>query len=74
MPITLNTAAYDTTSGSQSSVDTAKEDMQKMLNKSMVASYQNQSTMSKMGIEQMETKRGLDLLNSAMENAKSIRL
>lgn len=74
MSITYNNAAFDTTSGTTSATSTAKAEMEKTMNNAMTASYKNQADMSKLSVQQMETKKTTDLLNSVAENAKAIRL
>jgi hypothetical protein len=74
MAISYSSAAFDTTSGSASATDTAKGEMEKTMGKAMVASYKNQADMSKLSVQQMDTKKNTDLLNSVVENAKAVRL
>lgn len=74
MAISYSSAAFDTSSGSSFATDTAKSEMEKTMGKAMVASYQNQADMSKLSVQQMDTKKNTDLLNSVVENAKAVRL
>jgi len=74
MAINYNNAAFNTTSGTTAAAETAKTEMEKTMNNAMVASYKNQADMSRLSVQQMETKKTTDLLNSVAENTKAVRL
>jgi tRNA1(Val) A37 N6-methylase TrmN6 len=74
MAISYNNAAFDTTSGSASAVETAKAEMEKTFNNATVAGLKGQVDMMKTGVDQLQTKQKTDTLNSVLENAKAVRL